>query len=112
MGQVKKFIEDIKEAISEFLEETVDSYVFYRNGGVFCISLECLPKDSICVEKIFLLSINIFIEGDKNLIVNHIEFPVLGEKTENIRLTLEDARKFIVERLGIRKLKFIFENLK
>lgn len=112
MGQVKKFIEDIKETISEFLGETVDSYVFYRYDGVFCVSLECLPKDSICVEKISLLNINISIEGDKNLIINHIEFPILEEKTENIRLTLEDAKKFIVEKLGIRKLKFIFENLK
>ena len=81
MGKIKN---DITKGVFEFLGEN-------QNDGVFSISLECTPKDSI---------------------LSYVEFPVLGEKDDRVELSLEDARKMIIEKLGTRKLKFIFENLK
>lgn len=112
MGQIKKFVDDISKSISEFLGEKVDSYVLYQNDGVFSISLVCIPEDSICIGKVTLLDAEVSLKGEEDFILSYVEFPVLGEKDDEVELSLEDARKMIIETLGTRKLKFIFENLK
>lgn len=112
MGQIKKFVDDITKSVSEFIGEKIDPYVMYRNGGVFSISLECIPEDSICIGKVILLDAEISLKREKDFILSYVEFPVLGEKDDMVGLSLEDARKMIIEKLGTRKLKFIFENLK
>ena len=112
MGQIKKFVDDINKSISEFLNEKVDSYVLYQNNGVFSISLDCVSEDSICIGKVTLLDSEVSLKGEEDFILSYIEFPVLGEKDDEVELSLEDARKMIIEKLGTRRLKFIFENLK
>lgn len=112
MGQIKKFVDDISKSISEFLGEKVDSYVLYQNDGVFSISLVCIPEDSICIGKVTLLDAEVSLKGEEDFILSYVEFPILGEKDDEVELSLEDARKMIIETLGTRKLKFIFENLK
>lgn len=112
MGKIKKFVDDITKSVSEFLGEKVDSYVLYQNNGVFSISLECIPEDSICIGKVILLEAEISLKGEEDFILSYVEFPVLGEKDDRVELSLEDARKMIIRKLGTRKLKFIFENLK
>lgn len=109
MGQIKKFVDDINKSISEFLGEKVDSYVLYQNDGVFSISLVC---NSICIGKVTLLDAEVSLKGKEDFILSYVEFPVLGEKDDEVKLSLEDARKMIIEKLETRKLKFIFENLK
>lgn len=112
MGQIKKFVDDISKSISEFLGEKVDSYVLYQNDGVFSISLVCIPENSICIGKVTLLDAEVSLKGEEDFILSYVEFPILGEKDDEVELSLEDARKMIIETLGTRKLKFIFENLK
>lgn len=112
MGQIKKFVDDINKSVSKFLGEKVDSYVLYQNNGVFSISLECIPEDSICIGKVTLLDAEVSLEGEEDFILSYVEFPVLGEKDDKVKLSLEDARKMIIKKLGTRRLKFIFENLK
>ena len=102
MGQIRKFVEDIKKSLSEFLGEEIDSCVLYQNTCIFSI---------IAIEG-FLLEAEIQVVRENDLVVNFIEFPVIGEKYDKIKITLDEAKEIILDNLETRKLKFIFENLK
>lgn len=112
MGQIRKFVEDIKKSLSEFLGEEIDSCVLYQNTCIFSVSLDSLLENSIYSGRIFLLEAEIQVVGENDLVVNFIEFPVIGEKYDKIKITLDEAKEIIIDNLETRKLKFIFENLK
>lgn len=115
---MKKFIESLKNSLGEFFyngqQIPLSSEVSF-SGGKFVISISLVNHNDLVVESrnIELVDIRLYVNDNCEMVSEFIDFPFLGyPEVKSEGLSLEESRKLILETLGTKKAKFIFETLR
>ena len=114
---MKKFIENLKSSLGEFFyngqQIPLSSEVSFSSGK-FVISISLVNHNDLVVESrnIELVDIRLYVNDNCEVVSEFIDFPLLGyPEVKSEGLSLEESRNLILETLGTKKAKFIFETL-
>ena len=107
MSTLRKFSEDIKSILSEFLGRTdIETKVDFSYGEFTIHSYQ--RYRSHCT----FYRVNLVVEDKDKFKILDLEFPLLGKSySVDPELPLEDLKKLIIKTLATEKVKFIFENI-